>query len=212
MRKVFLSTVILNNINYSAPTKHASRDLDLGEKQFIFPISFLLDSNISADDEILIITGMSQTDTPKENYKHLESEMKEILEAHHAKAEFVVLDELAADLDEDRELMDALSFSTFMKQVSDLIQDGDEIYTDMTYGLKSYTLAMFVALNYVVKACKDVEIKQMIYVQFYRGDKTKPSSADIIDITSLFRINSIVNEAKPGQKAELDQLLSFMIG
>jgi hypothetical protein len=71
---------------------------------------------------------------------------------------------------------------------------------------------MFVALNYVVKACKDVEIKQMIYVQFYRGDKTKPSSADIIDITSLFRINSIVNEAKPGQKAELDHLLSFMIG
>lgn len=211
MRKVFLSTVILTPVKYDNPIKYASRDMELGDKQYIFPISYLLDQNISSDDEILIITGMDRTETPQENYKHMEKEMRDILAAHNAKATFVILDELSRN-DEDRDMMDVLSFTEFMKQVSDLIRDGDEIYFETTYGLKAYTLAMFVALSYVVKACKDVQIKQMVYVQLFTGSKENIAPADIIDITSLFRINNIVNNAQPGQKAELDQLLSFMIG
>lgn len=210
MRKIFLSTVILNPINTKNPSKYCSRDLELADKPYLFPISYLVDANISADDEIVIITGMNQTDTPKENYKHLVAEVQQILDEHHAKGEFIVVDEL--DVNADRDYLDSLSFSTFMKEVADLIQDGDQIYADMTYGLKSYTLAMFIAMNYVVKACRNVEIKQMIYAQFYRGDNDAPSTIDIIDITTLFRINSIVNQATPGKKQEMDQLLSFMIG
>ncbi|MBE6105330.1 TM1812 family CRISPR-associated protein [Anaerovibrio lipolyticus] len=210
MRKIFLSTVILNKIDFENPTNHASRDFDLHNKKYIFPISYLLDDNISADDEIVIITGMNQTDTPKENYKHLVAEMQKILDSHNAKAEFIVVDEL--DAKDDRELMDSLSFSEFMKEVADIIKDDDQIYADMTYGLKSYTLAMFIALNYVVKSCQNVGIKKMIYAQFYKGDTQNPGSADIIDITPLFRLNCIVNQATAGKKQEMDQLLSFMIG
>ena len=210
MRKVFLSTVILNKINFDNPVTHASRDFDLHNKKYIFPISYLLDDNISADDEIVIVTGMNQTDTPRENYKCLVAEMQKILDVHNAKAEFIVVDEL--DAKDDRELMDSLSFSAFMKEVADIIRDDDQIYADMTYGLKSYTLAMFISMNYVVKACQNVEIKKMIYTQFYKGDTQSPDTADIIDITPLFRINCIVNQATAGKKQEMDQLLSFMIG
>ena len=62
MRKVFLSTVLLQEFK---PVPYASRDLDLHDKQFKFPISYLLDDNITADDEIVIITGMNQTENPK---------------------------------------------------------------------------------------------------------------------------------------------------
>lgn len=210
MRKVFLSTVILNPINPEKPSKYCSRDFELANKPYLFPISYLINDNISADDEIVIITGMNQTDTPKENYKHLVAEVQQILDEHHAKGEFIVVDEL--DVNADRDYLDSLSFSTFMKEVADLIHDGDQIYADMTYGLKSYTLAMFIAMNYVAKACQNVEIKQMVYAQFYRGDNNAPATVDLIDITTLFRINCIVNQATPGKKQEMDQLLSFMIG
>ncbi len=210
MRKVFLSTVILNPINPEKPSKYCSRDFELADKPYLFPISYLINDNISADDEIVIITGMNQTDTPKENYKHLVAEVQQILDEHHAKGEFIVVDEL--DVNADRDYLDSLSFSTFMKEVADLIHDGDQIYADMTYGLKSYTLAMFIAMNYVAKACQNVEIKQMVYAQFYRGDNNAPATVDLIDITTLFRINCIVNQATPGKKQEMDQLLSFMIG
>ena len=210
MRKVFLSTVILNPINPEKPSKYCSRDFELADKPYLFPISYLINDNISADDEIVIITGMNQTDTPKENYKHLVAEVQQILDEHHAKGEFIVVDEL--DVNADRDYLDSLSFSTFMKEVADLIHDGDQIYADMTYGLKSYTLAMFIAMNYVAKACQNVEIKQMVYAQFYRGDNNAPATIDLIDITTLFRINCIVNQATPGKKQEMDQLLSFMIG
>jgi hypothetical protein len=210
MRKVFLSTVILNPINPEKPSKYCSRDFELADKPYLFPISYLINDNISADDEIVIITGMNQTDTPKENYKHLVAEVQQILDEHHAKGEFIVVDEL--DVNADRDYLDSLSFSTFIKEVADLIHDGDQIYADMTYGLKSYTLAMFIAMNYVAKACQNVEIKQMVYAQFYRGDNNAPATVDLIDITTLFRINCIVNQATPGKKQEMDQLLSFMIG
>ena len=210
MRKVFLSTVILNPINPEKPSQYCSRDFELADKPYLFPISYLINDNISADDEIVIITGMNQTDTPKENYKHLVAEVQQILDEHHAKGEFIVVDEL--DVNADRDYLDSLSFSTFMKEVADLIHDGDQIYADMTYGLKSYTLAMFIAMNYVAKACQNVEIKQMVYAQFYRGDNNAPATVDLIDITTLFRINCIVNQATPGKKQEMDQLLSFMIG
>ncbi len=212
MRKIFLSTVILNKLNPNNPTPHFSRDFDLHDKPYVFPISHLLDENISSNDEIVIVTAMNQADTPKENYQYLVKEMQEILDKHNAKADFIIVDELDADNDNDRELMDSLSFSSFMKEVADIIKDNDQIYADMTYGLKSYTLAMFIAMNYVVKACENVEIKKMIYAQFYKGSNQAPNTIDIIDITSLFRINCIVNQATPGNKQEMDQLLSFMIG
>ena len=213
MRKVFVSSVIINKVNPNNPTKHASRDIDLGYKQYLFPISFILDQNITSEDEILIITGKDNSPEQEENFKYLKAEMEEILVAHNIskdKYAFYEVAELSRN-EEDRDMMDVLSFTSFMKDVADHIQDDDEIYADMTYGLKSYTLAMFVAFNYVVRACNDVHIKQMIYAQFYSGGKDKPGVVDIIDITSLFRINNIVNNAQPGQKAELDQLLSFMI-
>ncbi len=213
MRKVFVSSVIINKVDPDNPTKHASRDMDLGDKQYLFPISFILDQNISSEDEVLIITGKDSSPEQEKNYKYLKAEMEEILAAHNIsndKYAFHVVDELSRN-EEDRDMMDVLSFTSFMKEVADYIQDDDEIYADMTYGLKSYTLAMFVAFNYVVRACNNVQVKQMIYTQFYSGGKGNPGVADIIDITSLFRINNIVNNAQPGQKAELDQLLSFMI-
>ena len=205
MRKVFISNVIMNQIT---DIPYQSRDFDLGDKAFPVPVCYLLDANIEPGDEVLIITGLTQTEKLLKNYEIIKEKMEEILSEHQAKGTFLTVDEPDA---EDREKQDSLTFSGFLKQISDAIQDGDRLYVDMTFGLRIYTLATFIAMNYVLKACRDVRLEAMVYGQHYRGHDEEPSSTDIVDVTALANINALVSDAKPGQKKELDKFLSFLI-
>ena len=206
MRKVFISNVIMNQIT---DIPYQSREFDLGGKAFPVPICYLMDANIEPGDEVLIITGLTQTELLLRNYEIIKGKMEEILSAHQAKGTFVTVDE--PDAEEEREKQDALTFSEFLKKVSDAIQDGDRLYVDMSYGLRIYTLATFIAMNYVQKACRDVRIEAMVYGQAFRGQNKAPSVVDIVDVTALANINALVSDAKPGQKKELDRFLSFLI-
>ena len=57
----------------------------------------------------------------------------------------------------------------------------------------------------------DVDMDTLVYAEMYRGDDGKPAYSKLMDITSLFYINSIVGDAVPGQKDSLDNMLSMFI-
>ena len=38
-----------------------------------------------------------------------------------------------------------------------------------------------------------------------------PDVVDIVDVSALAHINTLISDAKPGQKKELDKFLSFLI-
>lgn len=213
MRKVFISSVMIQTIKPEDAAVFQSRDFDLGDEQHFAPISYLMDMNIEEGDDVLVITGVTDNELPRKNYALLKADMEKILEKHHAKAEFVVADE--PDATKERDKMDALTFSKFFKDIADCLKDGDKIYADMTFGMKCYTIGMFIAMMYAVKACHDVDVEQMVYAQRYSGKKDDPASkptSDIIDISSLFYISTIVSNAKPGEKKGMDEFLKFMIG
>lgn len=213
MRKVFYSVVKLQWDNPEDLSIFKSRDFDLGDKEHFAPISYLLDANIEQNDEILIITDVMQTENPLKNYKILKKDMEDILEAHNAKATFAVIESPDPS---NREEMDSLTFSRYFKELSDYLQDGDRIYADMTFGMKCNIICSFIAMTYAVKAGVDVDVERLVYAERYKGKpdvfpKPRPSS-DIIDITSLFYISTLVNNAQPGQKKSIDSFLKFMIG
>ena len=209
MRKVFISAIKIKKED-TVPT-FRSRDFDLAGKKFFAPISYLMDANIEDGDDVLVLTGITDNANPRENYEEkLKPELERILEAHHAKYEFKEVTE--PDPDKDRELMDSLTFSRFFKEVADCLQDGDRIYADMTFGMKCYTLGMFIAMAYAAKAGVDVDVDRMIYSEFYRGNEEREPASDIIDITSLFYINTMTSNAAPGQKKSMDNFLKLMIG
>ena len=79
MRKVFISNIIMGAIS-DIPYK--SRDLELNEKSFSVPICYLMDANIGPGDEVLVITGLTQTKRILENYEKIKKEMEDILAAH----------------------------------------------------------------------------------------------------------------------------------
>ena len=209
MRKVFISAIKIKK-EATVPA-FRSRDFDLGDKKFFAPVSYLLDANLEDGDGVLVLTGITDNADPRENYeKKLKPELERILEAHHAKYELREVTE--PDPEKDRELMDSLTFSRFFKEVADRLQDGDRIYADMTFGMKCYTLGMFIAMAYAAKAGVDVDVERMIYSEYYRGNGEVEPASDIIDITSLFYINTMTSNAAPGQKKSMDNFLKLMIG
>lgn len=212
MRKVFISTVPMQK---TQDVKNRSRDFDLADKDYKAPISYLLEANVEPGDEVLILTGTGTQEWPKKNYSAWKAEFEGILKAHQVTAQFEEIVEPGFDRDNfnsEQDNLDSLTFSKFFKDVSDKIQDGDMIYADVTYGMKCYTIAMMIALQYVSKACRDTEVKNIIYAQFFKGDMGKfPDCADIIDITSLLYLSSMVGNAQPGQKGSMDSFLKLVI-
>ena len=90
MRKVFISSVMIQTIKPEDAAVFQSRDFDLGDEQHFAPISYLMDMNIEEGDDVLVITGVTDNELPRKNYALLKADMEKILEKHHAKAEFVV--------------------------------------------------------------------------------------------------------------------------
>ena len=212
MRKVFFSTVKLKHDEPNEQSTFKSRDFDLGGKAFFAPISYVLDANIEEGDDILILTNVMQADAPQKNYAQLKEDFDKILASHGAKADFAVIAE--PNPKEQRDEMDSLTFSRYFKELSDYFEDGDRIYADMTFGMKCNTICSLTAMSYAVKAGTDIDVERMVYAERYDGKKgsgERPTS-DIIDITSIFYISTLVNNAHPGQKKSIDSFLKFMIG
>ena len=93
------------------------------------------------------------------------------------------------------------------------IKDGDKIYADITFGMKVYTLSMFIAMAYAAKAGINISAETIIYSMKYSGteEAKNVNTAKIYDLTSLFYLNAIAGEAAAGDKAGLDDLLKFII-
>ena len=75
------------------------------------------------------------------NYDTIKKTMGEILSAHQAKGTFIAVDE--PDTEENRDKQDSITFSGFLKQISNAIRDGDRLYVDMNYGLRIYNWPLF---------------------------------------------------------------------
>ena len=199
-RKVFISSAMLGKDNLA---KYRSDNFDLQGKEFQFPISYMLEQNVEQGDRVLLITNVKQTEYPQRHYKELQAEAGAIAKAHGAEIEFVEVKEYLG--------YDGVALSSVFKQVADLIQDGDRLYADLTFGTKAFTFAVFIGLAYAAKAGRDVDMDTLVYAEMYRGDDGKPAYSKLMDITSLFYINSIVGDAVSGQKDSLDKLLSMFL-
>lgn len=203
MRKVFISTLSEHAYNSSAPIVNYSNTLDLLGRNFHAPISHLLDMNTAPGDAVLIITGADRTPAGLERYRTLEEELRGILTQHHATAEFVVVDQPAGIGG------DATIFGRVFKEIADCLQEGDEIYADATYGMKCYTLSMFVALHYLSKACQNTKIACLLYGELQKAESGL--QRELIDVTNLVHLNHLVGAAHAGEKARYDDFFQVML-
>lgn len=213
MRKVFISNMLLAPLDREKQTYYLSDDIELHDKQFIFPLSYLVADAVQETDDVLVLTAVEQHDTNErnhaaENYMAFQEEIRQILQSHTGKLTFTEIPITST--------FDGTTLTRFFKSVTDEIHDGDRLYCDVTFGMKPYSISMFVALAYGAKACQDVDVETVMYSMKYNG--TVPQSveggyipATIYDITNLYYLNALASNAKPGQKESFDSMLGFIM-
>lgn len=206
MRKVFMSIMLLGEFR---PTKYISEDFVLKDANYDFPLSYLINNEVEEGGTVEIITavehGEGNTQTAADNYAVYVQEVKDILADRKIDLHFTEV-ETSKDF-EDK------TFTKFFKRIANLLQEEDEIYADFTFGMKAYSLSMFIALAYAVKAAVNIELRCLLYAQKYTGTDaadTKETS-ELCDITSLFYLDAIAGNAKPGQKQALDEVMDMII-
>ena len=202
MRKVFLSNIILSELK---ETKYVSDDFSLGNNNYIFMLSYLIDMYVNKGDEVVVIICHTEEKTALANFEQLKKEVAGILEEKYARYTFT---DIVQDVD-----FDASSFNTFFKKIAKELKDKDRLYLDVTFGLKPYSISMFIALTYAVKSAQDVKLEVMTYAQKYRGesDSEKTNVSKIYDITSLFYLNEMAANLHVGDKEHADKMLDILI-
>ena len=206
MRKVFLSIMLLGDIK---PTRYISEDFVLGEQHYNFPLSYLVENEVQAGDEVEFITavehGEGDVQTSVNNYQKYCEEIKRILANCGVQAHFTEV--------ETSKRFEDKTFTRFFKKISSLLQEDDEIYADFTFGMKAYSLSMFIALAYAVKAARNIDLRCLLYAQKYTGTDAaaNKNTSELCDITSLFYLDAIAGNARSGQKEELDQVMQLII-
>lgn len=206
MRKVFLSVMLLQKMQ---STKYISDDYEISVAEYKFPLSYILEQNVQDGDVVEVMTvverGEGTVCTSAENYELYKKEVENIVAEKQGAVHFT-------EVTVHKEF-DSLTFNRFFKEISGKITDGDRIYADITFGMKPYSLSMFIALAYASKAAENVYVEEIIYAMKYSGTEIaeKVNTSKIYDLTGLYHLNNIAGNAVNGQKNELDKLLNFII-
>lgn len=187
--------------------EYISDDFDLKGQQFYFPMTYLLNNNVSKGDKVLVLTAVEKGNDINhislDNYEKYKAEVNKVVETKGVTAEF---QEIMTD-DE----FTVFTGKGFFKEIVKFLQDDDSLYADFTFGIKIFTISMFIALNYVVSANKNVNIKHIIYSWKYSSAVTpeKAKQSKIYDVTSLFFINSIAAQLNEGDRKSIDKMLGL---
>lgn len=206
MRKVFMSIMLLGSIK---PTQYISEDFMLSEQHYDFPLSYLIENEVQAGDEVEIITavehGEGAVQTAINNYDKYMCEVKKILANCGVEPHFTEV--ITSKKLEDK------TFTKFFKKITSLLEEDDEIYADFTFGMKAYSLSMFIALAYAVKAAHNIDLRCLLYAQKYTGTDAaeNKNTSELCDISSLFYLDAIAGNARAGQKEELDEVMRLII-
>lgn len=76
-------------------------------------------------------------------------------------------------------------------KLSEILEDGDEIYIDITHSFRSLSLYMFVVLNYIQNVIdKKIEIKAVLYGMLESKDETKP----VVNLEIIYKMIEWIKE------------------
>lgn len=207
MRKVFMSSMLLGKIE---PTKYISEDFVINEESaYDFPLSYLIENEVVDGDNVEIITavehGEGDAKNSVTNYALYVKEVNKILQNRNIELHFTEV--------ETNKKFEDKTFTKFFKRIAGLLQEDDEVYADFTFGMKAYSLSMFIALAYVVKAAENINLRCLLYSQKFTGtdNAENKKTSELCDITSLFYLDAIAGNAKSGQKQALDEVMDMII-
>ncbi len=191
MRKVFISTVSLQNVK----KYQYKSDIYPESSPTAFPITIPFENNCSKGDNVVMLTIVTHTEEKnisEDNYINFCHQVQGMADTMGVNVEFkeiVMTPEVRQD-----------SPNKLYKNIISALKDEDEIYADITYGFKYNPIVIFAAINYAYQTKSDVDIHEICYGNLYDGTPVKQEpNPELFDVTALFYMNSISNLAGTAQ-------------
>lgn len=181
-------------------------------REAVFPINLLLANDIVSNDNIKVIL-LAKEDIEGNSKNNIEYYKKELNEINKDIGANIVYETIFTPFVETKDVHEKL-----FRDIVNKLEEGCEIYADMTYGPKSLPIVMFSVLNFAEKYF-DADIRSIAYgkVDFVHNDKNPgvsiPANPELYEMTSLYYLNSIMNNINYNDSKEalnaLDRILNF---
>lgn len=154
-------------------------------KEVIFPIECIINGYADNDEQIMLIALLEEDNIDCED--NLKLMKKRITDITAPKNIELIIKKVYISPQETIE-NHLLTF----KNIISLFENGNDLYTCVTFGTKPTPIIQMMALNFAHKNLKNVTIGLVAYGKVNRK-QNKPVSYYIYDITALFYMNSIVD-------------------
>ena len=166
----------------------------------IFPINAVLAEKLKAGDDVKVV--MLKTVTEKGNSGInaglFQQELDGINSAIGAKISYETIDSEFIETKKNHEKR--------LRSMLSKIEEGAELFVDITFGPKPLPMVMMCVLNFAEKFF-DADVRKVVYgkVDFVKHDdgKTYPENPELYDVTSLYYLNNLMGamEAPSGEEA-----------
>ena len=190
-----------------SPAVYKGHPAIANDEAVIFPINGVLSKVLKKDEEVkvVLLKAIDPTDPDKrsdENEGKYKAELACINEKIGAK---ILYDSVAIDFTETRKEQENL-----LKGIVDRIDEGADIYADITYGPKSMPIILFYALGFAERFLS-AEVWHIVYGKAYFDREGKPHSHEIIDMTSLYYLNATLNHINISDPKTARELLDKLL-
>ena len=146
-----------------------------------FPITAAMEGYLQEGDEFAIVAVLRNVDLYLENLELFKKEVEAVCQLRGARC----VDFRTVWIDAGQEV--GVQLDIFQKLI-DCVNDGDELYSSMTYGTKPQSRALMMAVQYAYRIKKNCTIECILYGEFIWGSEV----ARIYDMTALIQMDEIV--------------------
>ena len=167
-----------------------------------FPVIPLINSSLVNEDAIEVITVTYDIPSCHQNLELLKSEVGSVCESKNATYSLTSI-----EVPFDDSIQAVLDVYT---QLISHLEDGDELYADITYGSKPMPIVLIMALQYAYRVKDDVSIECVVYGQISHHKETK--DAKVFDVTALVQLDEIVRLMADGNVSDPASVIGLIIG
>ena len=177
-----------------------NRDLAYGSTHF--PAIPLINASTEEGDEVKVISVTYDTPNCHRNLGLLEEEVARVCSERNAT---YILESIEVPFDDSIK-----AILNVYQQLIVRVEDGDELYADITYGSKPMPIVLTMALQYAYRTKKNVSIECVTYGQISHHKETK--DATIYDVTALVQLDEIVRLMADGNISDPAGVIDLIIG
>ena len=202
MKKFFLVTSQLSKDKLTQQSYEPADNPDLAYGSVHFPAIPLVNAHIKRGDDIKVITVTYDTPNCHRNLELLNNELAQVCSDNGVTYE---LESIEVPFDDSIK-----AILNVYQQLISRVEDGDDLFADITYGSKPMPIVLTMALQYAYRTKENVSIGCVTYGQISHHKETQ--DAKIYDVTALVQLDEIVSLMADGNVSDPASVISLLLG